>query len=382
MLALWSEYSCPNHGPIDVLAIGMPQDRFADTLCCWLGDRMFGILTGDRCDGKRWTMRQYILRRFMYMLMLLAMGTVVSFMVITLPPGDYMTAHIARLRSQGGDIGEDQAAALRKQYGLDQPLYVQYFKWVTRFMQGDLGWSFQHNRRVSEVIGPRLPMTMLVSVLTLIMTYAIAIPIGVYSAVRQYSAADYIFTVIGFAGVSVPNFLLALILMMFAYRNFGLAVGGLFSPEYVHLPWSTAKVMDLIRHLPIPLAVIGLSGTAYLIRVMRAMLLDELPKPYVQTARAKGLKTSRLLFKYPIRVALNPIASTIGWALPGIFSGQTIVAIVLDLPTIGPVLFQSLVFEDMFLASSTIMITTALTLVGTLLSDILLAWLDPRIRYG
>ncbi|MFN2134012.1 MAG: ABC transporter permease, partial [Anaerolineae bacterium] len=189
-------------------------------------------------------------------------------------------------------------------------------------------------------------------------------------------------TVIGFAGVSIPNFLLALILMMFAYRNFGLTIGGLFSPAFIHQPWSWAKVMDLLRHLPIPLLVIGLSGTAYLIRVMRAMLLDELPKPYVQTARAKGLRENSLLFKYPIRVALNPIASTIGWALPGIFSGQTIVAIVLDLPTIGPVLFQSLVFEDMFLASSTIMITTALTLIGTLLSDILLAWLDPRIRYA
>jgi len=322
------------------------------------------------------------MRRFLYMLVLLAMGTVVSFGVITLPPGDYMTAHIARLKAQGGDIGEEQAAALRRQYGLDQPLYVQYFKWVTRFAQGDLGWSFQHNRRVSDVIGPRLPMTMLVSFMTLIFTYLIAIPIGVYSAVRQYSVGDYVFTVIGFAGVSVPNFLLALILMMAAYRFFGLSIGGLFSPEFIHLPWSWAKVMDLIRHLPIPLAVIGLSGTAYLIRVMRAMLLDELPKPYVQTARAKGLRESSLLFKYPIRVALNPIASTIGWALPGIFSGQTIVAIVLDLPTIGPVLFQSLVFEDMFLASSTIMITTALTLIGTLISDILIAWLDPRIRYG
>jgi len=326
-------------------------------------------------------MREYMLRRFLYMLVMLAMGTLVSFAVITLPPGDYMTAHIARLRSQGGDIGEEQAAALRRQYGLDQPLYVQYFKWVTRLIQGDLGWSFQHNRRVSDVIGPRLPMTMLVSLLTLIFTYAIAIPIGVYSAVRQYSIGDYVFTVIGFAGVSIPNFLLALILMMFAYRYFGLSIGGLFSPDYIHASWSVAKVVDLIKHLPIPLLVIGLSGTAWLVRVMRAMLLDELPRPYVQTARAKGLKETNLLLKYPIRVALNPIASTVGWALPGIFSGQTITAIVLDLPTIGPVLFQSLMVEDMFLASSTIMITTALTLVGTLISDILLAWLDPRIRY-
>ena len=316
------------------------------------------------------------------MLVMLLMGSVVSFAVITLPPGDYLTAHIARLKSQGGDVGEEQAEALRRQYGLDYPVYVQYFKWMGRLLRGDMGRSFRWNRPVSEVIGERLPMTMLISAITLIITYLIAIPIGIYSAVRQYSIGDYVFTVLGFAGVSVPSFLLALILMMFAYRTFGISIGGLFSPDYINAPWSWYKVEDLIKHLPIPLLVIGLGGTAYLVRVMRAMLLDELPKPYVQTARAKGLRENKLLAKYPIRVALNPIASTVGWALPGIFSGQTIVAIVLDLPTIGPVLYNSLMTQDMFLASSTIMITTALTLVGTLISDVLIAWLDPRIRYA
>jgi peptide/nickel transport system permease protein len=327
-------------------------------------------------------MRAYITRRLLYMVVMLFMASIVSFLVITLPPGDYMTSYIARLKSQGQDVGEEQVAALRRQYGLDYPLYIQYFKWMGLVFQGKLGRSFEWNKPVTQVIGPRLPMTIMVSIMTLIITYAIAVPIGIYSAVRQYSVFDYIFTVIGFAGVSVPNFLLALVLMVFAYRYFDVSIGGLTSLEYVGQPMSWAKFADLLRHLPIPLLVIGLSGTAYLIRVMRAMLLDELPKPYVQTARAKGLRENRLLRKYPIRVALNPIASTIGWALPSIFSGQVIIAVVLDLPTIGPILFNSLMQQDMFLASSTVLISTGLTLIGTLISDILLAWLDPRIRYA
>jgi peptide/nickel transport system permease protein len=223
-------------------------------------------------------------------------------------------------------------------------------------------------------------MTMVISILSLIFTYIVAIPIGIFSAIRQYSIGDYIFSVVGFAGVSIPNFLLALVLMVFAYRNFGVSIGGLFSLQYVDAPWNWAKIADLLKHLPVPLIVIGLSGTAWLQRVMRATLLDEIHKPYVQTARAKGLTEGKVLMRYPIRVALNPIASTIGWQLPAIFSGQTIVSIVLDLPTIGPVLLRALMTEDMFLAASTIMITTSLTLVGTLLSDILLGWLDPRIQ--
>ncbi len=293
-----------------------------------------------------------------------------------------MTSYIMRLKAQGQDVGLEEELALRRQYGLDQPLPVQYFKWVSRFIKGDMGRSFEYNRPVVEVLMPRLGMTMIVSIAALIVTYIIAIPIGIYSALNQYSIPDYIFSIIAFAGVSMPNFLLALILMVFAYRTFGVSIGGLFSLEYVDAPWNWAKIVDLLKHLPIPLAVIGLSGTAWLMRTMRATLLDEIHKPYVQTARAKGLKEGQVLRRYPIRVALNPIASTIGWQLPNIFSGQTIVAIVLDLPTIGPVLLRALMTEDMFLAASTVMITTALTLVGTLLSDLLLGWLDPRIQVG
>ena len=327
-------------------------------------------------------MRAYIARRFLYMVLMMIMASVVSFAVITLPPGDYMTSYIMRLKAQGQDVGLEEELALRRQYGLDQPLPVQYFKWVSRFIQGNMGRSFEYNRPVVEVLMPRLGMTMIVSIAALIVTYIIAIPIGIYSALNQYSIPDYIFSIIAFAGVSMPNFLLALILMVFAYRTFGVSIGGLFSLEYVDAPWNWDKIVDLLKHLPIPLAVIGLSGTAWLMRTMRATLLDEIHKPYVQTARAKGLKEGQVLRRYPIRVALNPIASTIGWQLPNIFSGQTIVAIVLDLPTIGPVLLRALMTEDMFLAASTVMITTALTLVGTLLSDLLLGWLDPRIQVG
>lgn len=314
------------------------------------------------------------------MVLMLLMGSVVAFLVITLPPGDYMTSYIQQLKSQGTDVSAELELALRRQYGLDYPLPVQYYKWFTQLLQGNMGRSFQWGKPVSVVLKERIGPTIAISFATLIITYAIAVPIGIYSAVRQYSVFDYIFTVIGFAGVSIPQFLLALVLMVFAYRNFDISIGGLYSDQFLDAPWSWAKLVDLLRHLPVPLLVISLSGTAWLIRVMRAMLLDELPKPYVQTARAKGLKETRLLRKYPIRVALNPIASTLGWALPSLFSGQVIVATVLNLPTIGPVLFQSLMTEDMFLASSTIFISTALTLVGTLLSDILLGWLDPRIR--
>jgi len=231
------------------------------------------------------------------------------------------------------------------------------------------------------LIGERLGMTILVSVAALLVTYLIAVPVGIYSATHQYSGGDYFFTFIAFIGMSVPNFLLALILMIALNKTLGLSIGGLFSVEFKAEPWSAAKAVDLLKHLPIPLLVIGLSGTASIMRIMRGMLLDELNKPYVTTARAKGLTERKLLFKYPVRIALNPIASTIGWALPAVFSGQTIVSIVLDLPTIGPLLYQALMSEDMFLAASAIMITTSLTVVGMFLSDMLLAWLDPRITY-
>jgi peptide/nickel transport system permease protein len=326
-------------------------------------------------------MLSYIARRFLYMLILLAMGAVVSFMVIVLPPGDYLTSYVAQLKAQGSDVSEAEIDALRHRYGLDQPVYLQFFKWAWNMLHGDLGYSFQWNRPVFDLIRERIGMTVAVSVSALVVTYVIAVPVGIYSAVRQYSIGDYVFTVLGFIGVAMPNFLLALILIVFLSKNFGISPGGLFSLEFRGQPWSWAKFVDFLKHLPLPILIVGTAGTASLIRVMRGVLLDELNRPYVTTARAKGLKEVRLLIKYPVRVALNPIASTIGWALPAIFSGQTIVAIVLDLPTIGPLLYRALMQEDMFLAASTVMITTLLTVMGMLLSDILLAWLDPRIRF-
>jgi len=327
-------------------------------------------------------MLNYIIRRFLYMLVLLAGASVISFAIIVLPPGDYLTSYINNLRAQGNEIAQDQAEALRRQYGLDQPLVMQYLKWAWKFLHGDMGRSFQWQRPVAELIKERIGLTVLVSLVALLFTYAMAVPIGIYSAVRQYSIADYFFTVVGFAGVSVPDFLLALVLIVWMYKSFGVSVAGLYSTQFKGEPWTWAKVIDLIKHLPLPIIVIGMSGTAYIIRVMRGMMLDELNRPYVTTARAKGLTEWRLLTKYPVRVAMNPIVSTIGWTLPNIFSGQTIAAIVLGLPTIGPILYQALMQEDMFLAASTVMITTALTIVGTLISDILLGWLDPRIRLG
>jgi peptide/nickel transport system permease protein len=326
-------------------------------------------------------MRTYLTRRFMYMLLLLVMSSLLSFLIITLPPGD-VVSHYMNMMEQGVFKTEAELNAMRKAYGLDKPWPVQYAKWVTRLvLKGDFGLSFRYNRPVIEMIKERLPMTMLVSVATLLVTYLVAIPIGIYSAVRQYSIGDYLATFVGFLGASVPDFLIALALMLYGNQLFGLSVGGLMSQEYESVPWTLAKIADILKHLPIPLLVIGLSGTAWLIRTMRAMMLDELPRAYVQTARAKGLRERKLLLKYPVRVAMLPIVSTVGWTLPGIFSGSTIVGIVLDLPTIGPLMFEALTKEDMYLAASCLLITCALTLIGTFISDMLLAWLDPRIRY-
>ena len=328
-------------------------------------------------------MKRYVARRFLYMLLMLLFGSFVSFLVITLPPGDYVSYYVDRISMNGASVTEEELAGLRTLYGLDQPVYVQYAKWMFRFVQGDLGRSFSwNNLPVAQLIWERLPMTIVVAFGSLIVTYLIAIPIGVYSAVRQYSIPDYLATFFGFIGLSVPPFLLALVVMMYANSLFGISIGGLFSPEYDQAPWSPAKVADLLAHLPVPLLVIGLGGTAHLVRTMRATLLDELRKPYVQTARAKGVEEWELLRTYPVRVALVPIVATVGWALPAIFSGSIIVGIVLNLPTIGPLLYSALTTEDLFLAASTVMISMALTLVGTFISDILLAIVDPRIHYG
>ncbi|MBA2665967.1 MAG: ABC transporter permease [Trueperaceae bacterium] len=327
-------------------------------------------------------MLQYLLRRVLFILPTLFAISVVSFVIIQLPPGDFLSTLAARLEAQGGELDRAQLIYLRERYGLDQPMAVQYWRWITGIVtRGDFGLSFHFRRPVEELIWSRLGLTFGISLLTVLFVYAVAIPIGIYSAVRKYSIGDYVATFVGFIGLAIPNFLLALVLMYVSLTVFGYNPGGLFSSEFADAPWSFAKFVNLLQHLWIPIVVVGTASTASLIRYMRANLLDELPKPYVVTARAKGLPETRLLTKYPVRVASNPIVSRVGWELPDLVSGELIVAVVLSLPTTGPLLLQALVAQDMFLAGAFIMMLSVLTVIGTLLSDILLAWLDPRIRY-
>ncbi len=326
-------------------------------------------------------MLSLIVKRLLWMFPTMIFISFISFTLIQLPPGDYLTSYIAALGETGETVDEAQAAALRARYNLDQPFMVQYWRWLTGMFKGDLGMSFEWNRPVTELIGERLFLTSIISIATLLVTWALAIPIGIYSAVKQYSLPDYCFTFLGFIGLATPNFLLALVFMYIGYSVFGVSAGGLFSPMYQSADWSFGKFVDLMAHLWIPVIVIGTSGTAGLIRVMRANLLDELRKQYVMTARAKGVQYWRLLIRYPVRVALNPLVSTVGWVLPGIVSGATITSVVLGLPTTGPLLLRALMNQDMYLAGSMVMMLSLLTLIGTLLSDILLLWLDPRIRY-
>jgi peptide/nickel transport system permease protein len=334
-------------------------------------------------------MLEYIIRRILWAIPTLFMISIIAFVVIQLPPGDFLTSYIAQIRLDEGDLAADEAmrsgriAVLRERYGLDKPIYVQYWKWITNIvLRGDFGYSFEQKIGVRSLIWERLALTVVLSGTTMLFTWALAIPIGVLSAVRQYSIPDYAFTALGFIGLAVPNFLLALILMWIAFRYFNTSITGLFSPEYIGEPWSWGKVVDLAQHLWLPILILGLSGTASLIRTMRANLLDELNKPYVETARAKGVKENKLIWRYPVRVALNPFVSTIGWALPRLVSGSTIVSVVLSLPTTGPLLMRALVSQDMFLAGAFVLMLSALTVIGTLISDILLVILDPRIAYA
>ena len=327
-------------------------------------------------------MLAYLLRRLLLAAVTIWAITVVTFVIIQLPPGDFVDAYVAQSAAMGSAITMEEAAAMRQAYGLDEPLLVQYVKWVSLISRGEFGVSFEFGRPVTEVIGDRLWLTILLSVGAIIVTWGIALPIGIYSAVRQYSWGDYLFTFVGFIGLAVPNFLLALIVMYLAFRWFGLNVGGLFSAEFELAPWSWARVWDLTKHLPLPVLILALSGTAQLVRIMRANLLDELRRPYVVTARAKGLPERRVILKYPVRAALNPFASTIGYLLPFVVSGSIIVSVVLSLPTVGPLLLRSLVSQDMLLASSIILLLGVLTVIGTFLSDLLLMWIDPKIRQG
>ncbi len=327
-------------------------------------------------------MARYLMRRVLYMLVLLLLLTFVSFVIIQLPPGDYLTTYIATLEARRIPVTELVLEGLRERYGLGSPLHVQYLKWMGNLLRGDMGESFSQNRDVTQVISERLALSVTLSLSTLILVYVIAVPIGIYSATHQHSLGDYAATVFGFLGLATPNFLLALILMYLAFTYFGWSPGGLFSREYMAADWSLGKVVDLLKHLPIPFIVIGTAGTAEVIRILRGSLLDELSKQYVITARSKGMQERAILFKYPVRVALNPIISSIGGLLPAIISGETLTAIVLSLPTIGPLLLEALRGQDMYLAGGIVMLLGALILVGTLISDVLLAVIDPRIRFG
>jgi peptide/nickel transport system permease protein len=325
----------------------------------------------------------FILRRALLAIPTLAFISFISFVIIQLPPGDYVSAYAAELRHMGDYISATQEEAMRQQMGLNDPMLVQYWRWISAIIfRGDFGYSLDWNAPVSTLIWDRLGITLAISSASLLITWLIAIPVGVYSATRQYSVFDYVFTVFGFLGKGIPDFLLALVLMWIAFVYMNLHVGGLFSPVYETAPWSVGKVIDLLSHLWIPLVVLATGSAAGLIRVMRANMLDELGKPYVETAYAQGLSEGRVVWNYPVRVALNPFISTVGWALPALFSGDIIVAVVLNLPTTGPVLLKALKMQDMYLAGSFILILSVFTVIGTLISDVLLAWFDPRIRYA
>jgi peptide/nickel transport system permease protein len=324
-------------------------------------------------------MLQYIARRILLLIPTVIAISMVTFLIIQLPPGDFLTTYIMTLESSGQLVDESTAAALREQYGLGQPIHVQYTKWMLGVLQGRFGQSLAWQQPVSDLIWERLVLTVVLSLSSILFIWAVAFPVGVYSAIRQYSAWDYLFTFLSFVGLGIPSFLLALVVMWIALTEFGISVGGLFSAEYADAPWSLAKLWDLLQHLWIPMVVLGVGGTAGLIRIMRANLLDELHKPYVVAARAKGIPEQQVL-RYPIRVALNPFISTIGWTLPGLVSGATIVSVVLNLPTTGPLLLRALTSQDMYLAGTILLLLSVLTVIGTLISDVLLAWLDPRIR--
>jgi peptide/nickel transport system permease protein len=322
----------------------------------------------------------YMVRRLLLALLTVWAVSVLSFVVIQLPPGDYITSYISQMSASGSFVSQQEAEALRRQYGLDQPMWVQYLRWMQLVVRGKFGMALEWGKPVSEVIGDRLWLTLAVSGAAIVFTWLLALPIGIYSAVRQYSVGDYVATLIGFVGLAVPSFMLALVLMYAGFRLFGANIGGLFSDELAQAPWSLAKAWDLAKHLPLPAVILGLGGTAQLIRIMRANLLDELRRPYVVTARARGLSEMRVVLKYPVRVALNPFASTIGYLLPYVVSGSIIVSLVLSLPTVGPLLLRALIAQDMFLAGTIVLLLGVMTVVGTFLSDMLLMWIDPRIR--
>ena len=337
-------------------------------------------------------MFRYLVRRGFIAIGTIAVISLIVFAVIEMPPGDAATSEVNALRAQGGAQREEDALAIRALYGLDKPMLVRYGLWVKGMATGNLGLTMsQDNMRtpvtgsresIEEVIGERLLWTIVVTLVAAMFTWIVALPIGLYSAMRQYSIGDYTATTLGFLGLAVPDFLLGLFLMVMAFQVFGLVAGGLFSPEYAKEPWGVARVWDLIKHLWIPAIVLGTAGTAAIIRILRANLLDEIRKPYVRTARAKGMGEIRLILKYPFRVALNPVISSIGYILPALIGGSVIVSVVLSLPTLGPTLLAALLNQDTRMAATIMILIGSLTVIGVLISDLLLAWIDPRIRKG
>ncbi|HEX4170983.1 MAG TPA: ABC transporter permease [Acetobacteraceae bacterium] len=325
-------------------------------------------------------MTRYIAQRLLLLPFLLLIYSFVIFVIIQAPPGDFLTTYVATLAASGSSIGADQIAALRHQYGLDQPFIVQYFYWLQNLLTGNFGLSLEYRRPNAELISEQLGLTVALAAASFVLTWLIAVPAGIYSATHRRSVLDHLLTIINYVGVATPNFMLALVLMWIAFAYFGISVTGLFSPAYADAPWSWGKMVDLLAHIWLPALVLGIAGTARLTRIMRANLLDELNKPYVVTARAKGMREWRLVLRYPVRLALNPLVSTIGWYLPQLFSGSLIVATVMNLPNIGPLLLRALINQDMYLAGAILLIYSFLTIVGTLLSDIALAMMDPRIR--
>jgi peptide/nickel transport system permease protein len=325
-------------------------------------------------------MIRYVAQRLLLLPLLMLIYSFVIFVIIQAPPGDFLTSYVATLSASGSSISTEMMQAMRHDYGLDQPFIIQYLHWLQNLATGNMGLSLEFHRPNADLIGEQLVLTIALALMSFLLTWLIAVPAGIYSATHQRSVIDHIFTVINYIGVATPNFMLALILMWLAFSWFGISVTGLFSPEFVDAPWSLARLLDLLAHIWLPALVLGIAGTARLTRIMRANLLDELNKPYVTTARAKGMKEWRLVLRYPVRLALNPLISTIGWYLPALFSGSLIVATVMNLPNIGPLLLRALINQDMYLAGGILLIYSLLTIVGTLLSDILLALIDPRIR--
>jgi len=348
--------------------------------CQGIEDRFLKQVTATQWHYRRVDMFVYIIRRVAIMIPMLLLISVVAFIIIQLPPGDFLSSYVAQISQEeiGMSISQEQIEALERRYGLNQPGYVI----SNIILHGDWGQSMEWHKPVKELIWERIGLTMVLSGASLAFSWLIAIPVGVYSATHQYSLSDYFFTTLSFIGRGLPGFLLALIVMWFAMTRLGLSVGGLFSKEYITAPWSWDKVVDMLKHIWIPLVILAVGATANNVRITRANLLDELNKAYVTTARAKGLQERRLIWKYPVRVALNPFFSTVGWALATLINGAVLVSSVLSLQTTGPLFTRALQSQDMFLAGSFVLLLSAMTLIGTLLSDILLAWVDPRIRLG